>query len=103
MISGRDKQSVRSTKMETANQKWPNLRYKTYSKSCLNTVSILPCSNGVLINLCFFPVLCLGKFFYLPLASQIQGRWHILVAEGLHLCTLNNEVPLKKSSSFLNQ
>jgi hypothetical protein len=35
MISERDNQSVRSTKMEMANQKWSNLRYKTYPKPCL--------------------------------------------------------------------
>jgi hypothetical protein len=39
MISGRDNQSVRSTKMKIADQNWPNLRYKTYSKPCLNILS----------------------------------------------------------------
>jgi hypothetical protein len=32
MIPGTDNQSVRSTKMEMANQEWPNLRYAACSK-----------------------------------------------------------------------
>jgi hypothetical protein len=31
MVSGRDNKSVRSTKGEIANQKWPNPRYKTFA------------------------------------------------------------------------
>jgi hypothetical protein len=36
MISGRDNKSVKYTKVETSNQKWPNLQYKSYSKYCLD-------------------------------------------------------------------
>jgi hypothetical protein len=60
MISIRGNQPVRSTKMETANQKWPNLRYKTYSKPCLVKLcpfaqlpAILSLFNGILKNFTF--------------------------------------------------
>jgi hypothetical protein len=56
MSPGRDNQSVRSTKMETANQKWPNLKYKGYCKlpqlAALLCVVVCHLSlNGILINL----------------------------------------------------
>jgi hypothetical protein len=34
MIPGKDNQSVRSMRMETVSQKWSNLMYKAYYKSC---------------------------------------------------------------------
>jgi hypothetical protein len=39
MCPGRHNQLLQSTKMETAYQKWLNLRHKTYSKPCLCVLS----------------------------------------------------------------
>jgi hypothetical protein len=36
MIQERDDQSAGATKRETANQRWPNMRYQTYSVPCLS-------------------------------------------------------------------
>jgi hypothetical protein len=56
-----------------ANQKCPNLRYKTYSKLCLSSYSYHLSLNGVLINL-FSPTLHLSKFFYQPAAPKIPDQ-----------------------------
>jgi hypothetical protein len=82
---GRDNHLVGSTKGETANQKWPNLKYKTYSQPYLCVLCpflqspvIISLFIGVLINHFFFLLSVLVIFFFfffLPICSIDIKIW----------------------------